>query len=77
MSNEASHWQKVYETKSTTQVSWYRPKLEQSLSLIQRALPSKESRIIDVGAGASTLVDDLLSDGYLNISILDISQSAL
>jgi len=56
-------------------VSWYRPHLETSIALIERAGADLASSIIDVGAGESTLADDLLSLGYENITALDISRS--
>lgn len=72
------HWENVYETNATDQVSWFRPHLETSLSLIERATRGDRSAsIIDVGGGASTLVDDLIGRGYRNITVLDISQAAL
>ncbi|MEB0165019.1 class I SAM-dependent methyltransferase, partial [Glaciimonas sp. CA11.2] len=57
--------------------SWYRPHLEKSLELIQRAAIGSAVQIIDVGGGEATLVDDLLANGYRNISVLDISQTAI
>jgi 2-polyprenyl-3-methyl-5-hydroxy-6-metoxy-1,4-benzoquinol methylase len=72
-----SHWEKVYNTKEPNQVSWYRPHLETSLALINRAAGANSASIIDVGGGESTLVDDLLARGYENITILDISQTAI
>jgi SAM-dependent methyltransferase len=72
------HWENVYETKASNQVSWYRPHLETSLALIERATSGDLSAsLIDVGGGASTLVDDLIERGYRDITILDISQAAL
>jgi 2-polyprenyl-3-methyl-5-hydroxy-6-metoxy-1,4-benzoquinol methylase len=71
-----NHWEKIYAEKEPTAVSWYRPHLETSLSLIER-VASKESAIIDVGGGESSLVDDLLSHGFRNITVLDISQTAI
>jgi 2-polyprenyl-3-methyl-5-hydroxy-6-metoxy-1,4-benzoquinol methylase len=59
------------------QVSWFRPHLETSLALIESAAPGRDAAIIDVGGGTSTLVDDLLSRGYTNATVLDISRSAL
>ncbi len=54
------HWERVYGTKAPDQVSWFRPHLETSLSLIERAIDGNLSAsIVDVGGGASTLVDDL------------------
>lgn len=75
--NVKTHWEKVYTTKAPDQVSWYRPHLETSLSLIERAAGGVSASIIDVGGGESTLVDDLLARGYQNITVLDISQTAI
>lgn len=71
------HWESVYGTKAPDQVSWFRPHLETSLAFIERAAHGKETRIIDVGGGESTLVDDLLARGYGNITVLDISRTAI
>ena len=72
-----SHWEQVYATKDPEQVSWFRPHLERSLELIERAAPDRSASLLDVGAGQSTLVEDLLGLGYENISVLEISQTAL
>jgi 2-polyprenyl-3-methyl-5-hydroxy-6-metoxy-1,4-benzoquinol methylase len=72
-----SHWENIHRAKSADEVSWYRPHLEQSLSLIERAAPERTAAIIDVGAGESTLIDDMLSRGYTNLTVLDVSQTAL
>lgn len=78
MMDAQQHWEKVYHTKAPDQVSWFRPHLETSLALIERATQADLSAsIIDVGGGASTLVDDLIARGYPNITSLDISQAAL
>lgn len=72
------HWQHVYETKDARQVSWFRPHLERSLELIERATGGDRSAaIIDVGGGASTLADDLVERGFGNITVMDISIRAL
>jgi len=71
-----THWEKVYTEKAPNAVSWYRPHLETSLALIEQ-VSSRSSAIIDVGGGESTLVDDLLSHGYDNVTVLDISQIAV
>src|SRR6266700_7877551 len=71
------HWENIYGKKAADAVSWYRPHLETSLELIDRAAPESSSSIIDIGGGESTLVDDLLARGYKNISVLDISQTAV
>ena len=71
------HWEQVYRSRSTTEVSWYRAHLERSLESIRRIAPNPNAAILDVGAGASTLVDDLLSAGYTRLTVLDIAASAL
>lgn len=76
MSTQA-HWEHVYGTKAPDQVSWFCPHLETSLSLISKAAGDCSARIIDVGGGESTLVDDLLRRGYSHVSVLDISQTAI
>jgi ubiquinone/menaquinone biosynthesis C-methylase UbiE len=79
MSGEGqNHWDKVYTTKSSDRVSWFQVKPEKSLELIHRFMPvARQPIIIDVGGGASTLVDFLLGDEYESISILDLAASAL
>jgi 2-polyprenyl-3-methyl-5-hydroxy-6-metoxy-1,4-benzoquinol methylase len=72
-----AHWDKVYGAKTADTVSWYRPHLDRSLALIEQAAPQRSASVIDVGGGESTLVDDLLLRGYANITVLDISQSAI
>lgn len=76
MSNQ-THWEKVYQTKPHDTVSWYRPHLERSLDFIRHAAPDKSAAIIDVGGGESTLVDDLLAEGYSDVTVLDISSVAV
>ena len=73
----AEHWQTVYRTKQSDQVSWFTPHLKLSVRLLERAGLNERSRIIDIGAGASTLVDDLLDAGLREITLLDISAAAL
>lgn len=71
------HWENVYETKSTDSVSWFQEHAEQSLRLVREAGVSLDAAIIDVGGGASTLVDDLLEAGYQRLTVLDLSRAAL
>ena len=71
------HWEQVYRTKSPTEVSWYRPHLETSLELIEGTGATREAAIIDIGAGESTLVDDLLARGYRSLFAMDLSPTAL
>ncbi|TDR45604.1 methyltransferase family protein [Tahibacter aquaticus] len=73
----SDHWEQVYRTRPSDEVSWYRPHLERSLSFIQAASPDHHARILDVGGGASTLVDDLVAQGYQNLSVLDLAEAAL
>lgn len=75
--NRKEHWEKVYATKSVDQVSWYREHLENSLQMIIGTGVDKTAAIIDVGGGASTLVDDLLNDGFGDVAVLDISSKAI
>lgn len=72
-----THWEKIYTEKARNTVSWFRPHLETSLDLIERLASGRQASIIDVGGGESTLVDDLLARGYENITVLDISQTAI
>jgi SAM-dependent methyltransferase len=72
-----AHWERIYKQKAPDQVSWYRPHLETSLALIEQASAGCSAAIIDVGAGEATLVDDLLARGYTNVTVLDISSTAI
>lgn len=71
------HWDQVYRTRQPTEVSWYAPHLKESLRIIEEAAPERGSPIIDVGGGEATLVDDLLARGYRDLSVLDVSATAL
>lgn len=75
--NPRLHWENVYSTKEPDQVSWYRLHLETSLAFIDRSAASRNARIVDVGGGESTLVDDLLASGYTDLTVLDISPTAI
>ncbi len=71
------HWENVYSTKGYDQVSWYREHLDCSLQMIIDTGVDKDAAVIDVGGGSSTLVDDLLDNGFVDISVLDISPTAI
>jgi len=71
------HWEKVYRTKRETDVSWYQPHLDRSLDLILRTGVGPDAHILDVGGGASTLVDDLLARGFRHVTVIDIAEAAL
>jgi len=75
--NAKAHWEHIYAHKAPTQVSWYQEHAQLSLDLIHRAGVQKDDPIIDVGGGASTLVDDLLAAGFQRITVLDIAAKAL
>ena len=71
------HWENVYATRAPEAVSWYQAHADLSLRLIQGTGVTAGASIIDVGGGTSTLVDDLLAAGFTNVTVLDISGSAL
>lgn len=70
------HWDQVYRDKPADAVSWYRARLDASLALLERHGLSPASRVLDVGGGASTLVDDLVARG-VGVTVLDLSSRAL
>jgi ubiquinone/menaquinone biosynthesis C-methylase UbiE len=70
------HWERVYEGKSSTEVSWFQQEARISLDLITQGGRTSDA-VIDVGGGASTLVDGLLLRGYADITVLDIAAAAL
>jgi SAM-dependent methyltransferase len=76
MADRQQHWESVYRNKATDEVSWFQPHAASSLRLIM-ACAARGAHIIDVGAGASVLVDDLLDAGYRNLAVLDLAESAL
>ena len=71
------HWEKVYSSKDSDEVSWFQEHAELSLKIIRNNGTPADASIIDVGGGASTLVDDLIDYGYSAITVLDLSISAL
>ncbi len=71
------HWENIYQTKQLSEVSWFQPTPETSLSFLKQFNIPKSGKIIDVGGGDSYLVDNLLDLGYQDITVLDISESAL
>lgn len=75
--SEKSHWENIYQTKPASRVSWFQDHAERSLQFIHHTGVAKDGHIMDVGGGASTLVDDLLREGYCNLTVLDISAAAL
>jgi len=74
---QREHWDRIYRSRAASDVSWYQPEATVSLELIRRAAPDLDSAIVDVGGGASTLVDGLLDAGYRDVTVLDLSAAAL
>lgn len=77
MTKAQEHWDQVYSTKRETEVSWYQAHPERSLELIRSAASTFSASILDVGGGASRLVDELVGLGYSDLTVLDVSHSAL
>ena len=75
--NLKNHWETVYQTKSDSQVSWFSEHLDNSLRMILQTGVGRESAVIDVGGDTSTVADDLLENGFADVSVLDISAKAL
>jgi ubiquinone/menaquinone biosynthesis C-methylase UbiE len=75
--NRKEHWNQVYQTKAPDDVSWYQNRPATSLRLIEASGLAKHEGIIDVGGGASVLVDFLLDAGFCRLAVLDISAAAL
>jgi len=71
------HWEKTYAARRSDGLSWYQEKPDHSLAMIHRAGTGLDEPIIDVGGGASVLVDHLLQEGYKDLTVLDISSIAL
>ena len=76
MIDRRQHWESVYSSKAADQVGWFQPRAASSLRLIE-GCADRDAHIIDVGGGASVLVDDLLDAGYRNLTVLDLAESAL
>jgi hypothetical protein len=73
----AAHWDSAYRDRGSTAVSWYQPAPTVSIELIHRTDIARDAAIIDIGGGASGLVDALLADGFCDVSVLDVSGVAL
>ena len=72
-----AHWENVYTTKSENEVSWFQENPAPSLALIAEIGPAPSSAIIDIGGGASRLVDHLIDQGFIDVTVLDLSAAAL
>ena len=71
------HWQNVYDKKNENEVSWYQNSPKLSLEFVKSLNLSLDAEIIDIGAGESRLVDNLLEMGFVNLSVLDISSKSI
>lgn len=74
---EVSHWENVYRSKPVDQVGWYCAHLQTSLEWISALKLSNDDPLIDVGGGASTLIDDLLDSGHNRLTLVDLSEKAI
>ena len=77
MNETHAHWDGVYQRKRPTEVSWYEPSPATSMAFIHASKLRSSDPIIDVGGGASLLVDELLRQGYTDLTVLEISGTAL
>jgi SAM-dependent methyltransferase len=75
--NRHDHWEKVYAGKAENEVSWFQESPAPSLELIERAGANRNSAIVDIGGGASRLVDALIDRGFSALTVLDLSEAAL
>ena len=75
--NTKKHWENIYQTKKSNDMSWFQENPKTSLKLIVETNLGKKAKIIDVGAGDSKIVDNLLAFGFRNITVLDISSNSL
>jgi 2-polyprenyl-3-methyl-5-hydroxy-6-metoxy-1,4-benzoquinol methylase len=75
--SRSAHWETVYTTKGENEVSWFQENPAPSLELIAMARLNPDAAIIDIGGGASRLVDGLLAQGFQNVTVLDLSEAAL
>lgn len=71
------HWETIYQTKELNEVSWYQPNPETSLQFFQQLEIPVTAKIIDIGGGDSFLTDHLLDLGYQDLSVLDVSETAI
>ncbi len=77
MNFRKDHWQKIYQTRDHNKVGWYQETPQISLQLLTEINARPSESIIDVGCGASALVDHLIDQGYTDITLLDLSDEAL
>lgn len=77
MEDRKEHWNKVYDSKTPTEVSWYEPMPETSLDYITECKLENDAAIIDIGGGDSFLAEFLLAKGFTDVTVVDISEKAI
>jgi len=77
MTDKETHWNEVYGAREETALTWFEDTPAVSMTLLRRAGLTRQSRVVDVGGGASRLVDALLADGVRDVTVLDLSAAAL
>ncbi|MDF0603589.1 class I SAM-dependent methyltransferase [Psychromarinibacter sp. C21-152] len=77
MDEDPNRWEGVYQSKAESETSWFEERPQVSLDLIAATGATSDAAIVDVGAGASRLVDCLLDQGFHRITVLDLSDTAL
>lgn len=77
MTSREDHWNTIYRTKPADRVSWYQPDVSASLDLVRACGLAPDAALLDVGAGASLLVDGLLAAGFSDVTLLDLAREAL
>jgi hypothetical protein len=75
--DQPHHWDAIYQTRGATEVSWFQPSATTSIGLIERLAIPTTAAVVDIGGGASLLVDALIEKGFVDLSVIDISQAAL
>jgi len=75
--DKKSHWEKAYASGAPERLGWYQQHLQTSLELIEGTGIDRKARLIDVGGGASTMVDDLIDRGFEGVTVLDLAGTAL
>jgi ubiquinone/menaquinone biosynthesis C-methylase UbiE len=75
--DKQQHWETIYQTKSLSEVSWFEPTPQTSLDFVQQFNIAPSAKIIDIGGGDSLFVDYLLNLGFQDVTVLDISETAI
>lgn len=75
--NHKQHWEQIYSSRDNGSLSWFQERADLSLRLIHNTGLGRDAAIIDVGGGTSRLVDDLVAEGYADLTVLDLSAMAI